>query len=144
MAEFNGRDMLLLVDVGGTPTLVAAVTSKSVTMTNETVDVTTDDSNGWTTLLDKAGSKNCSISVEGVLVEDTNFDAQDFFTVWAAAATTQEDLTLEIPSTLATNGTLSGTFSLTSFAITGATNGAVTFTAEFASSGEITYTAPSA
>ncbi len=140
---YNGRELLISVDVGGTPTLIAAVTTKSPNRARTAVDVTTDDDNGWRSLLANPGNKSVDLSVEGVLLESTTFDATAFMNQWYQSAELM-NVTVETPSELANNGTETGLFFLASFNTTGSQDGSVTFTAELQSSGEITYTAPSA
>ncbi len=49
---------------------VGAVVSKSVSINNEPIDVTSDDDSGFRTLMDASGTRSIDISVEGVLRTD--------------------------------------------------------------------------
>jgi TP901-1 family phage major tail protein len=70
MSGFVGR----LVEVRkGTTTgvLIAGVRTKSVTINNEPIDITTDDSAGFRELLDVSGERHLDISVEGLTQNNT-------------------------------------------------------------------------
>lgn len=131
MAGFNGRS--LTIDWDGT-TLVG-VRTRGVTNSNEMVDVTTDDDNGWRKLLTTPGVKSVEVTVGGISSDEVLL--AEFYN----ASTTGETLQVDLPSSLATPGNLSGTFHLSSFEITGEHDGAVEFSATFQSSGAVSYTA---
>lgn len=131
MAGFNGRS--LTIDWDGT-TLVG-VRTRGVTNSNEMVDVTTDDDNGWRKLLATPGVKSVEVTVGGISSDEVLL--AEFYN----ASTTGETLQVDLPSSLATPGNLSGTFHLSSFEITGEHDGAVEFSATFQSSGAVSYTA---
>ena len=134
MAGFNGRELTIDWD---SATLVG-VQSRGITNTNNMVDVTTDDESGWRTLLATPGMKSVEVTVSGIASDEVLL--AEFYN----ASTTGESLTVNLPSSLATPGTLSGTFHLSSFETNGDHDGAVEFSATFMSSGEVTYTASSA
>lgn len=131
MAGFNGRS--LTIDWDGT-TLVG-VRTRGVTNSNEMVDVTTDDDNGWRKLLATPGVKSVEVTVGGISSDEVLL--AEFYN----ASTTGETLQVDLPSSLATPGNLSGTFHLSSFEINGEHDGAVEFSATFQSSGAVSYTA---
>ena len=62
MAGFNGRSLTIDWD---TTTLVG-VRTRGVNMSNEMVDVTTDDDSGWRTLLATPGLKSVEVTVGGI------------------------------------------------------------------------------
>ena len=134
MAGFNGRE--LTIDWDGT-TLVG-VRTRGVTSSNEMVDVTTDDDNGWRTLLATPGVKSVEVTVGGISSDEVLL--AEFYN----ASTTGETLQIDLPSSLASAGNISGTFHLASFEITGEHDGAVEFSSTFQSSGAVTYTASTA
>ena len=134
MAGFNGRE--LTIDWDGT-TLVG-VRTRGVTNSNEMVDVTTDDDNGWRTLLATPGVKSVEVTVGGISSDEVLL--AEFYN----ASTTGETLQIDLPSSLASAGNISGTFHLASFEITGEHDGAVEFSSTFQSSGAVTYTASTA
>jgi TP901-1 family phage major tail protein len=134
MAGFNGREFTFDWDA----TTLVGVRSRGVTMSNDMVDVTTDDDAGWRTLLATPGMKAIEVTVSGISSDEVLI--AEFFN----ASTTGETLQGDLPSSLASPGNLSGTFHLSSFEINGEHDGAVEFSATFMSSGEVTYTASSA
>ena len=134
MAGFNGRDFTFDWDA----TTLVGVRTRGVTMSNEMVDVTTDDDAGWRTLLATPGMKSIEVTISGISSDEVLI--AEFFN----ASPTGETLQGDLPSSLASPGNLSGTFHLASFEINGEHDGAVEFSATFQSSGEVTYTASSA
>lgn len=128
MAGTNGR--ALTIDWAST-TLVG-VRSKGYTITNDHVDVTTDDDAGWRTLLAVPGLRSVEVTVSGISSDQVLIAEMMESTVDA------ETLTVQLPTT---TGTLSGTFVCSSFEQTGEHDGPVEFSATFMSSGVVTYTA---
>jgi len=126
MAGANGRALQIKWDA---VTLVG-VRTKGYTATADLVDVTTDDDNGWRTLLATPGLRSLETTVGGISSDQVLIN--EFFNG------TGETLTTELPTT---TGTISGTFYLSSFEQTGEHDGAVEFTATFMSSGSVAYTA---
>lgn len=112
-------------------TVIAGVRTKSVTIGNEAVDVTTDDDNGYRTLLEDSAQSQIDMSVEGLTQDDTLIDAA------VSGSVLVEEYTIELPS----GGTITGDFRLNSVELGAPYNEAVTFTAEIQSTGEYTYTA---
>ena len=133
MAGFNGRELTFDWD---SATLVG-VQSRTMSMSNELVDVTTDDDTGWRTLLDNPGLKSLEVTI-GFIVSDEVLLA-DFF----AAETSQATLAATLPTSLTTPGTVSGTFGISSVEWSADHDGAVEASVTFMSSGAITYTASS-
>ena len=126
MAGANGRALQIKWD---SVTLVG-VRTKGWTATADLVDVTTDDDNGWRTLLATPDLKSVEVTVGGISSDQVLIN--EFFNG------TGETLTGELPTT---TGTISGTFYLSSFEQTGEHDGAVEFSATFMSSGVVAYTA---
>jgi TP901-1 family phage major tail protein len=123
MAEILGRNMVLSKD----STAIAGVRTRSFTINNSPVDITSDDSSGWREFLTEPGDKNVEISVSGVATDDTLL----------TTAMSASDISGAF--SLAWDGnTLSGTFVVASFAQTGEYNGAVTFEATLQSAGAVT------
>lgn len=133
MAGFNGRELTVDWD----STTLVGVRSRTVSNTNEMVDVTTDDDSGWRKLLADPGMKSVEVSISGVTSDEVLL--AEFYN----ASTTGETLQVSLPSSLATPGNLSGTFHLSSFEQSGEHDGAYEFSATFMSSGAVTYTASS-
>ena len=128
MAGANGRALTIDWDA---VTLVG-VRTKGYTITNDHVDVTTDDDDGWRALLADPGLRSMEVTVGGISSD------QVLVAAMLAASITGETLSVGLPTT---TGTLAGTFFISSFEQTGEHDGAVEFSASFMSSGVITYTA---
>lgn len=126
MSGANGRALQIKWD---SVTLVG-VRTKGWTATSDLVDVTTDDDNGWRTLLATPGLRSVEVTVGGISSDQVLIN--EFFNG------TGKTLTGELPTT---TGTISGTFYLSSFEQTGEHDGAVEFSAKFMSSGVVTYAA---
>lgn len=113
-------------------TLIAAVVSKTVTINNEPIDITTDDDLGFRTLLEESATKSVDIGVEGVLEEDTLLAV-------AANPATAAFITadkVEFPS----GALVEGNFRLNSLETSGSVDGRVDFSATLQSSGAWTWT----
>lgn len=128
MAGANGRALTIDWDA---VTLVG-VRTKGYTVTNDYVDVTTDDDDGWRTLLADPGLRSVEVTAGGISSD------QIILAEIMKSNITGEPLTVQLPTT---TGTLAGTFLVSSFEQTGEHDGAVEFTATFMSNGEVTYTA---
>ena len=122
MAKDIGRNLVL--SRSGTP--IAGVRTKSVSISNETIDFTDDDSNGWQELADAVGQREVTISVSGIYVDDDLLDL-------ALNENIQDDFTLTSES----GRTVSGTFNITEYSESGEHTGEATFEAEFSSSGVV-------
>tara|TARA_R110000868_G_scaffold40878_1_gene140478 strand:- start:442 stop:855 length:414 start_codon:yes stop_codon:yes gene_type:complete len=115
------------------------ITSKGVSIAKEAIDITSDEDNGYRTLLDDVGSKTLDISFSGVTKDTTirtliNTDGSQLYT----------DITVEFPpvGSQAAGDTISGSFFLNSVSETGGdSNGTISFDGALQSSGEWTYTA---
>lgn len=135
MAGHISRDLTIDWD----SVLIADVQSKSFSINAEPVDVTTDDDAGWRTLLADPGVMSIEVQVSGIA------DDEGVLADIMAAATLGKTMTVDLPSSLAVPGSLTGTFNVTNFEYNGGgPDGAVEFSATFASSGAITYTASAA
>ena len=115
------------------------ITSKGVSIAKEAIDITSDEDNGFRTLLDDVGSKTLDISFSGVTKDTTirtliNTDGSQLYT----------DITVEFPPVGAqtTGDIISGSFFLNSVSETGGdSNGTISFDGALQSSGSWTYTA---
>jgi predicted secreted protein len=133
MAEASGRALQIFRYVGATYVLIASVKSKSVEKSNSGIDVTTDDDDGWQTLLATPGVRAVNLNISGVTDDDILMTAISADT----ASIVLEDIKVLYPS-----GAFDiGDFQFSSFSQTGEVDGAVVFDATFASSGAITHTA---
>jgi TP901-1 family phage major tail protein len=129
MAGHNGRKLVIEWDTVD----LAGVRTKTYSVTNDYVDVTNDDDDGWRTLLADPGLRSVEVTVGGVTVD------QILLAEIMKANISGEPLDVELPT--ATGAQLSGTFVVSAYEGTGEHDGAVEFSATFMSSGAVTYTA---
>ena len=128
MAAASGRALILEWDA----VALAGVRTRGYTITNDYVDVTTDDELGWRTLLATPGMRSVEVTVGGITKD------QVLLAEIMKSSITGETLTTQLPTT---TGTLAGLFLISSYEETGEHDGAVEFTATFMSAGVVTYTA---
>lgn len=131
---FVGRELKFSWD----STTLAGVRTRGVTMNNDLIDVTSDDSNGWQTLLAIPGVKSVEITIGGITENEVLIN--EFF----KANPTGEALQATLPTSLSNAGNYSGTFMVSSLETSGEHSGELEFTATFMSSGPVTYVASSA
>ena len=124
-----GLGRALLIKQGST-VIAAGIRTKSVSINNEAVDITSDDDAGWRELLEEPGQKQIDISFSGITKDDTMRDL-----IMNGASAMLETVSIEFPD----GGMLSGDFFFVSLAESGEYKGATTFDATLNSSGEITY-----
>ena len=135
MAAQKGSAMLMKVGNGGSPeafTTVGGLRSTSLTIDNESVDVTNKDStNTERVLLAGAGVRSVSVSGSGVFT-----DASSEATIrTAASADIHGNYQFLVPDF----GTFTGAFQITSLGYAGEFNGEVTYSVSFESAGAITF-----
>lgn len=126
MSGFVGRDVEVRK---GTTTgvLVAGVRTKSVTINNEPIDVTTDDSAGFRELLETSAERHFDLSVEG-LTKNT-----DLLELAVAGTALIDEFSIVFPGT--PDVVVRGDFRINNFQMGAEYNDAVTFTAELQSTG---------
>lgn len=134
MAGFNGRAFTFDWD----SVTLAGVRTRGLTVSNEYVDVTSDDDNGWRTLLANPGVRSIEVTIGGIVTDEVIL--ADIMAANVAAATLQADL----PSSLAVPGNLSGSYLISNLETTADHDGEVAFSVTFMSTGAITYTASAA
>ena len=130
MSALSGRK--IIIKKGNPGVKVAAARSKSITINNEPIDITSDDDQGVRQLLEGVGEqaeRSMDLSIEGV-TKDATFLAD------ITTGANVDDYEIEIPGI----GTFTGKFFLTSTALTAPYNDATTFTAELQSTGPFTFT----
>jgi len=145
MAAQKGLDVLIKIDISGTPTTIGGLRSSSITLNDESVDITNKDSLGTRTLLAGAGVNSLSISGSGVFTDSTAevavrtaFQAQQNTTDGSTGQTAAfETYDFVIPHL----GTYQGSFQITSLEYAGEYNGEATYSMSFESAGYITFTA---
>lgn len=140
MAKQVGRAMLVKIGDGADPEVfsnLCGLTSKSLTMNNSAIDVTTPDCTTpegalWTETL--AGVKNISISGDG-LFEDSAAELR------ANTIAMANDNIVNMQVVVPDFGTYAGAFRIDSLEYGGAAEGGVTYSLSLGSSGVVTFTA---
>lgn len=127
MAKSVGRNAILAK--GGTP--IGGVQVTTIKFSAEPIDVTDYDSLGIVELLAQHSSTQCMLSVEG-LAKDVVLRA-----LWNSPTTSKllTDITIKYADALAAADTIGGNFFLSSYEEGNPHDDAVTFKAEFQSSG---------
>jgi predicted secreted protein len=136
MAGFNGRELTVDWD----STTLVGIRTRGLSIAAEPVDVTTDDDDGERTILPDPGVRSAEISVAGITSDEVLLGE----ILSGVTGRTLTGATVNLPSTLASPGTIVFDAFLSAFEITGEHDGAVEFTATLMSAGPITYTASSA
>lgn len=126
MSKIIGRAVVL--SRGATP--IAGVRTKSISIENEPIDFTDDDSAGWRELADQAGRKEVNISVSGLYTGGGLADL----------ALSASDITDTFTLTYPGGRSISGTFNITSYSETGEHEGEYEFEAELQSNDSVTVT----
>lgn len=111
------------------------VTSKGVNADAAAVDITSDDDNGFQTFLDEAGKRGLNLDVSGVSKDD------ELWAIIVDPTTTSFNLT-DVAVTDQFGNEFTGNFQLSNVSQTGATDGAVEFSATLQSNGVWTLTPP--
>jgi TP901-1 family phage major tail protein len=134
MAAQKGSAMLMKVGDGADPevfTTIAGLRSTSLTVNNESVDVTNKDSSGKRELLAAAGVQSISVSGSGVFTDGSS----ESTIKTNALADTIDNYQFLVPDF----GTFTGAFQITSLEYAGEYNGEVTYSMSFESGGTITF-----
>jgi predicted secreted protein len=132
MAAIVGRKVTFAPATTGVTVIGAR--SKSLTVNNEAIDITSDDDSGFRTLLaGDAAMQSLDFSIEGILKDD------ELLTALSSGSVTLESYEVEFTGI----GTFAGNFHFQSVALGAPYNEAVTFSATVVSSGEFTFTAAS-
>ena len=145
MAAQKGLDVLMKIDISGTKTTIGGLRSTSITLNEESVDITNKDSLGNRTLLAGAGVNSLSVSGSGVFTDSasevavrTAFQAQQNTSDGSSAQTAAfESFQFIVPNL----GTYTGNFQITSLEYSGEYNGEATYSMSFESAGYITFAA---
>lgn len=140
MAKQLGRALLVKIGDGADPVVysnLCGLNSKSLTLNNSSIDVTTPDCTSpegalWTETL--AGLKNVSVSGDGFF-EDSTAEAR--MNTVAMSADNSTDFQVVVPDF----GTYAGTFRISSLEFGGETEGGVTYSLSLESTGAVTFTA---
>ena len=130
MAVFNATLLGVYVE----DTLVAAAQDVSVSMSVETIDVTTKESNGYRELL--GGLRSASFSVNGLIdyTEATNESTADLATTLLARTA----VTLKFSTEVTGDQSVSASAICTSLELSGGTEDTATYSATFEATGTVT------
>jgi TP901-1 family phage major tail protein len=140
MAKQLGRALLVKIgdgEVAETFSNLCGLNSKSLTINNSSIDVTTPDCTTpegalWTATL--AGLKNLSLSGDGFF-EDSTAEAR--MNTVAMSADNAVNMQVVVPDF----GTYAGAFRISSLEFGGETEGGVTYSISLESNGAVTFTA---
>lgn len=125
MAGHLGRE----VEFEWNSAIIAGVREKGIALNGEAINVSSDEDNGWRTVLAEAGENQVDVSLSGV-TKDVRLKT-DWF-----AGTRTRTATITWPN----GDVLSGTFFLAALNLTGPYNDAETFEATLQSTGAVTFT----
>ena len=125
-AGILGRDMVWTIS--GQP--IAATTTKGISISNEPVDVTSDDSAGYRTLMAQSGLSTLDLSLSGVVV---NLELM-------RSCITNESKIYPMVGTYTDGSTVTMDAFFSTYSDTGEHSGAMTFDASLQSSGAYTFT----
>lgn len=146
MAAQQGLDMLLKVNTtGSTYVTVGGLRSTSITLNDESVDITNKDSAGHRALLAGGGVSSVAISASGVFTDATT--EETVRAAYFAQQNTSDGSSAQTPAfknfqfLIPHFGTMTGSFHITSLEYAGEYNGEVTYSMSFESAGYITYAA---
>ena len=130
MAIFNGTNLGVYIS----DTLIAAAQDVSLSLSMETIDITTKDSAGYRELL--AGLRSGSMSCNGLIdyVDASNKDVTDLYAAWEA----RTELTLKFSSEITGDTSFTANGFLTSLEQSGGTEDTATYSATFELTGQVT------
>jgi len=140
MAKQLGRALLVKIGDAATPEVfsnLCGLNSKSLTINNSSIDVTTPDCTtpeGALFTATLAGLKNISVSGDGFF-EDSTAEAR--MNTVAMAADNSVNMEIVVPDF----GTYAGGFRISSLEFGGETEGGVTYSISLESNGTVTFTA---
>jgi TP901-1 family phage major tail protein len=133
MAVQKGASLVVKIGNGGSPetfTTVAGLQDTSISINQETVDVTNKDSSRVRTLLAQGGVKSFTITGSGIFQD--NATEQSVLTAFDGASFTNYQFL--VPD----YNTFTGAFQVTTLDYTGTYNGAVQYSMTFESAGAVT------
>ena len=133
MAVQKGASLVVKIGNGGSPetfTTVAGLQDTSISINQETVDVTNKDSSRVRTLLAQGGVKSFTITGSGIFQD--NATEQSVLTAVDGASFT--NFQFLVPD----YNTFTGAFQVTTLDYTGTYNGAVQYSMTFESAGAVT------
>lgn len=132
MAKIAGVDVLVYVDVAGTPKVLGGQTGATLNRSTNVVETTSKDAYGWAENV--AGVNSWSIDCDGYIVaNDTALSAME--DIWMNRETVEVEI--KVPS----GNTYSGTAIISDFPAEFPTDGGATFSISFTGTGELEKTA---
>lgn len=132
MSALVGRKVTFTPTNGGAA--VIGVRTKSITINNEPIDITSDDDNGFRTLLNEdPAERSIDFTAEGILK-----DAELINLASAGGSMLISEYEMDIPGI----GSFTGDFYFGNLEIGAEYNDAVTFSADIQSSGEFVFAEP--
>lgn len=129
MAIYNGTLQILKMDT----TKLAELTNVTISLTQETFDVTSKDSGGWSEIL--PGLKSATFTAEGIAdFQSSDKDLADVFTAFIG----RSQVALEWTNGVTGDKKLTCNAYITSCEVSAPMEDTVTYSIEFASTGAIT------
>lgn len=132
-----GRSLVIKLGDGTSPEVfntIGGARSGTMTINNETVDITNKDDAGIRKLLEGKFGVSHSISLSGVYFDDSYIG-----TIRTnVAAGTHSNFQLVVPGSTS-NGTYEGAFQITSYEESSEHNGEITYSITLESAGEVTF-----
>ena len=140
MAAQKGLGLLLKIDTASSGSAnyatVGGLRSTSITLNEESVDVTNKDSAGQRTLLAGGGVQSVSISGSGIFTDSTTeVLMRTTFAEQSGGSAVFKSFQIIVPEL----GTFSGSFQITSLEYAGEYNGEATYSVSLESAGAITF-----
>lgn len=129
MVAKAGRQVVFTWGSASPPVEIAGVREKGIELNGEPIDITSDENDGWRTLLSLPAENQVNVSLSGVTKDRT------LITDWFAGTRTRE-ATFTYPD----GSILQGEFFLATFNDTAVYNEAVAFEASLQSTGVVTFT----
>ena len=126
MSGFVGRDVEVRKGTG-TGVLIAGARTKNVAINNESIDITTDDSDGFRELLADSAERHLDISIEGLTKDDV------LLQLAVAGSALIDEFSIVFPGS--PDVVIRGDFRVNNVQLGAEYNDAVTFTAELQSTG---------
>ncbi len=134
MAKYKGKELVLQAKTASGPdvfTTVSAMRTTSMTINNETVDVTDKDGAGWRELLEGAGVQSMSVKCAGIISNAAGYD----FMLEAVMSNSIENFKL-----VSGTGAFAGDFQVASAELGGEYNKEQTYSFSLESAGTIAFT----
>lgn len=129
MPALVGRKVTFTPTGAGTP--VTGMRTKTITINNEPIDITSDDDSGWATFLDEdPAQRSIEMSVEGITKDDSLIELAT-----EGGSNLISEYTLEFEGL----GSFTGDFHIGSLELGANYNEAVTFSCTIRSSGEMVW-----